>query len=124
MNENLDAERARALTPYGSGAVVTTSYLERRQEYVAVNRNDLEDLKAFDGMEATLFSFGSFFASGSAWLGVDKYFTDARMFANPLLLVCLISFVFGVVLCFAGLTMRLRKKRRIDRIFAETKTAS
>src|SRR3712207_1630200 len=100
--EQIEEARRRALKPYVSGAVVDTQYLQRRQEYVAVNRNDLEDLRTFDGLEMALFTIGMFFVSGATWLGIDKYYDMGHSGRTPLLFVCCLSVAFGMVMCAAG----------------------
>jgi hypothetical protein len=119
--ERLREEQSRALKPRASGAVIENTYLQRRQEYIAVNRNDLEDLRVFDALESWLFAVGMFFVSGATWLGVDKYFDTGHSARVLLLCVCILSVVFGGVMCGVALVMRVKKKERIDRIFAETK---
>ena len=118
--ERLADEKNRALQPYVSGAVVQTEYLQRRQEYVAVNRHDLDDLKTFDALEMWLFTTGMFFMSGATWLGIDKFYDTAHSGRAALLIACCLSVAFGAVLCVVGFVMRRKKRQRIDRIFSES----
>lgn len=121
-DELRSAEQSRALQLHApSGAVVRTAYLERRQEFIAVNRNDLADLKIFDGLEAGLLGVGGFFFSGAVWLGVDKYFGASPRLVPAAVALCAMSAVFGLVMLGAGIVLRVVKRRRIDRIFSETR---
>jgi hypothetical protein len=120
-DERLQEEQSRALQIHGpSGALLRADYLERRQEFVAVNRNDLADLKMFDTLELALMGAGSFFFSGAVWLGIDKYFENTPPMFTPIVFACILSALFGVVLTGAGIVMHVAKRRRIDRIFGET----
>ncbi len=108
-----------AATP--GGAQIHTTYLVRRQESVAVNRTDLEDIKEFDGLQAIFSSLGMFFVSGGFWLGVEKVLEQSKITMTPVIFLCAVSILLGAVLFFVGWRMRYRKVSRIERIFDETR---
>jgi len=121
--EKLQLERDRALDVYKpSGAVVSSEYLERRQEIVGVNRNDLEDIKGFDGMATIFGGLGMFLLSGAGWLLVDKILEQEKFQITPAISVCAVTSFCGAVFLLAGLYVQNRKRGRIDRIFNETRT--
>lgn len=116
--EPLEAQRSRALDVSRSeGALIQADYLNRRQEYVAVNRNDLEDLKTFDVLSAFLYGCGMFFLSGSVWAGVVKYF-ERGAFSNDIVFFLLFA-ICGVIFLVVGHVVSSKKRSRIDRIFGE-----
>lgn len=103
-----------------TGATMSPTYLQREMVVVGVNRNDLEDLLEFNGLEALLSGFGLFLLSGALWLGVERVFSQEKPFDDTLFVVCMISCLFGFFLLVLGVRMRLRKQSRINRIFSET----
>jgi hypothetical protein len=120
--EKLDQERKRALDVYKpSGAVITSQYLERRQEIVGVNKNDLEDILGFDGMAALFGSLGMFLLSGASWLMVDKILDQNVFQITPPIAICAVISFAGLVFLGAGAYVHRKKRGRIDRIFNETK---
>lgn len=122
--EKLEQQRKRALDVFKpSGAVITARYLERRQEIVGVNRNDLEDILGFDGMAAVFGGLGMFLLSGAGWLLVDRLTqADAVAFTAPIAVLAVTSFT-GLVFLAAGIYVHQKKRGRIDRIFKETEGA-
>jgi hypothetical protein len=102
-----------------TGAMVNTTYLTRNSEYVAVNRNDLNDLMQFDGVELGLLSCGQFFMAGGGWLFVEKYLSDEFKW-DALTGFCLSAIIFGIIFAIAGFKMRSIKRNKITRIFSET----
>lgn len=119
--EKLSAERARALDVFRpSGAVITSQYLERRQELVAVNRNDLEDILGFDGLAAIFGGLGMFLLSGAGWLLVDKLLEQPEFSVTTAIGICAVISFSGVVFLGAGAWIHTKKRSRIDRIFKET----
>jgi hypothetical protein len=120
--EKLSAERARALDVYKpTGALLTSEYLERKQELVAVNRNDLEDILGFDGMSAFFGGLGMFLLSGSSWMLVDKITAQDTFKLTTAIGICAVCLVAGVAFMGAGLKLHSMKRGRIKRIFDETK---
>ena len=106
----------------GGGATVSTTYLERKQEFVAVNKTDLEDIIEFDNASLGFSGFGMFLVSGSGWLAVEKLLEqkDSVVMA-PLLWVCIIAIFVGLFLLYWGYRMHGRKRNKITRIFSETR---
>jgi len=109
---------------YGDGARIKHNYLERQQEIIAVNRNDLEDILSFDGMQSLLSGFGLFLLSGALWLGLDKILSEPSLAFTPELAICGCCVLFGVVFLSFGLYMGAKKRGRITRIYRETKAIS
>jgi len=123
--EGLEAARSRALDLYRpTGALMTAQYLERKQEVVAVNKSDLEDIMTFDGLQTGLSSLGLFLLSGALWLGLDKALTMDVLSLTPILAICVCSIVGGGVLLTVGVVMGRKKRDKISRIFNETKPLS
>nr|WP_295889404.1 phage holin family protein [uncultured Devosia sp.] len=115
-------EQQRALDIHKpAGALINHSYLERQQEVVAVNRNDLEDIISFDRMESSLAGLGLFLLSGALWLGIDKLADSSKPEVTPVVVFCACSVVFGALLVGIGYFMGRKKRNRISRIFQETK---
>lgn len=111
-----------ALDVYGRpGATINSTYHERNQDVIAVNKSDLEDILSFDGISAFFGTVGMFFLSGSVWLIVDKGLGTETFVMTPLLGFCFASVIFGVVFLFAGAFMHSKKRGRITQIFNETK---
>lgn len=102
-----------------TGALINTKYLARHSEVVAVNRNDLNDLIQFDGIELGLLSCGQFFMAGGGWLFIEKYLSDDFKW-DALSGFCLSAIIFGIIFVVAGFTMRSVKRSKITRIFSET----
>ena len=111
-------ERQRnALEVYG--ARIDTTYLVRKSEVVGVNRNDLNDLIQFDGIELGLCTFGQFFLAGGLWLFIEK--SLSKDFAwDALTGFCLASAILGGILWSFGFIIRTSKQGKITRIFEET----
>ena len=115
------AEQARALdVSRHPGALITSQYLERRQEVVAVNKTDLEDILSFDGISAFFSSFGMLFLAGSTWLAVDKILGAGKFELTPVVTACLFGIILGIVFLVAGIFFWIRKRGRINKIFKET----
>lgn len=106
-------------SPYG-GAQIKHRYLDRKQDFVAVNKNDLEDILGFDGVAAFLGALGMFFLAGSTWLLIDKITQMQAFQFTPAVAVCLPSMAFGLINLAVGLYFHRRKRGRIQRIFDET----
>lgn len=120
-SEKLEQERKRALDVYKpSGAVITSQYLERRQEIIGVNRNDLEDILGFDGMAAAFGSLGMFFVSGAGWLLVDKLLDQTVFAITAPIAICGVMCLAGMAFLLAALYVHSKKRGRINRIFKET----
>ncbi len=120
--EKLEQQRKRALDVFRpSGAVITSQYLERRQEIVGVNRTDLEDILGFDGMAAFFGGLGMFLLSGAGWLLVDKLIDQPVFAFTPPVAICAVISFAGLVFLVAGIYVHRKKRGRIDRIFQETR---
>lgn len=108
-------------SPYrDKGAQIQHRYLDRNQEFVAVNKNDLEDILGFDGMAAFFSSVGMFFLAGATWLLVDKITQMSDFQVTVAVAFCFPSIAFGLVNLGAGVFLHLKKRGRIQRIFDET----
>lgn len=110
----------RALTVRGKGALIETEYHSRTSKVVPVNENDLRDLLGMDAAEATLTWGGNFFASGALWLFLSKY-SEPDFQWSAVEGFSAAAFCFGILLALVGFGIRLMKRNRIKRIFAETK---
>ena len=104
-----------------SGATVDTRYLQRIQEVVAVNRNDLEDLLDYDTSALSFGGFGLSLISGAAFILVEQWFSQSEGGVNTLMKVCLGLLSIGVFLAWQGKKMHDKKRGRIERIFRETR---
>jgi hypothetical protein len=114
--------QSKALELYPpTGAVIYNEYLVREQEVVGVNKSDLEDIMTFDGIEALFTGVGLFLLSGAVWLGIDKLLSQSEFQLTPLLSLCGVSSLFGLMSVVTGFLMRKQKRAKISRIFAETK---
>lgn len=114
-------EQERALDVYRpSGAVMIPEYLERRQEVVAVNRDDLDDILGFDGMAAAFGAIGMFFLSGATWLLIDHVAT-ADAYSVGLVGICIVSIIAGFGFLLGGVYAHSKKRGRITRIYNQTK---
>ena len=108
-------------TPTGEvGATISTTYLRRKQTVLPVNKNDLEDILDFDGMEIIFCGLGVFLLSGAIWLGIEKVSEQESFEWTVLLVVCAASIITGVIFLSAGGWAHYKKRRRIKRIFEET----
>lgn len=103
------------------GALITSEYLERRQEIVGVNRNDLEDILEFDALAAGFGGIGLFLLSGATWLLVDKVTMQETFVMTTTIGVCVASIVAGTGFFIGAWIMHHRKRGRIRRIFNETR---
>lgn len=120
--ERLEDQRRRALDIHRPvGALVTSEYLERKQEFVAVNRTDLEDILGFDGMAAFFSGLGMFCISGAGWLLIDKVMQQETFAITTPIGVCGTIVLAGLAFLGAGLFLHFKKRGRIERIFRETK---
>jgi hypothetical protein len=76
----------------------------RKQEIVGVNRNDLDDIKEFDGMQALFANLGMFLLAGSTWLGLEKVLEQEVFHWTPLLAVCATASAVGIFFFAVSLT--------------------
>lgn len=109
-------KQRNALEVYG--ARIDTTYLTRKSEVIAVNRNDLSEIMQFDGTEFYLCAVGQFFLAGGTWIFIDRYFSD-KFIWNAFSGFCLASAIFGAFLWLAGYQIRSIKQKKISRIFEE-----
>lgn len=108
----------------GPGSRVVTTYLDRHQEFVSVNKNDLEDIREFDGMQTTFATLGMFLFGGAFWLGAEKLSEQEVFSFTPMILFCFVCVSLGAILFFISWRVRVRKIGRITRIFRETAPSS
>ncbi len=85
-----------------------------------MDRNDLEDILGFDGLEIFFSGTGLFLLSGALWLGIEKILEQEAFSLTILLVVCAASIILGAVFFVVGMLMRKKKRSRIQRIFDET----
>lgn len=103
---------------------MVSEYYSRTQQVIPVNRNDLEDLVTFDGLQFSAMSLGGFFLSGATWLGAEKLLDQEKFAWTPILALCSVSICFGLLALVAGFVLRNNKRRRLNRILKETSTIS
>lgn len=103
-----------------TGATVDVRYFNRRQDYVSVNRNDLEDLRDFDSSAVSFGAIGMFLLSGAVWLLLEKLLTEGASANRALVSICSLSILVGAFLIWQGGKMHKKKTNRINRIFEET----
>jgi hypothetical protein len=100
----------------GSGAKLNTKYHDREQHVVSISMDDLRDFKTSSTEEFIQFSIGGFLASGSFWLGIERFVTIAKWQSDFLFWLCAISFVAGTVIGIFGWRQLARRKGRIESI--------
>lgn len=123
--ERRRAEQARALDAHRpSGALIENQYLHRKQEYVAVNKNDLDDILEFDTLANWLTRIGAASFAFGGGLVTDKLPDLVAIKQSHLFPLGIAFAVFGVVLFGIGLIMQRKKSTRIERIFNETRPVS
>ena len=98
-----------------------TVYLQRKQEVVGVNRNDLEDLLEYDTSALSFGGLGLTLVSGGGFVLLEQWFSSPEGDVNHLMQVCFILVAFGFFLLWQGKRMHSRKRNRIERIFRETR---
>lgn len=103
-----------------NGSTVVARYLHRHQEYVSVNRNDLEDLLSYDTDALAFGSIGMFFVSGAAWILAEQWLGPDGFQMSPLVAVCIALLPVGSFLIWQGKRQHDKKRGKIHRIFAET----
>jgi len=105
----------------GRGATIVTVHRDRRQEVIAVNRNDLADMRAFHAIEAVCINLGQFLTGGSLWLGIDKYSSMVAGEKFPsIIIVCGAAFILGIILDAIGFVHWKLRQHKISGIFDET----
>lgn len=123
QNKTSEAPRP-AVQATQQGALMHNTYLQRRQEFVSVNKTDLEDIRDFDWSERKFSGMGLFFLSGGLWLGAEKtlesYELSGGFEMSSTLWLCVICVAVGGFLVLQGITMASKKTDRIQRIFDET----
>lgn len=120
--EQLKKQQSRALDVSApTGATIKHNHLQRTQDLLPMTRDDLEDIKGFDGLQTFFFGFGMFLFSGASWLALEKLYEAETLSMTPLLSVCLVSVGFGLICFVVGLVMRGRKIGKINRIISQTR---
>lgn len=109
-----------------SGAKIQHNYLIRRQETLAVNKNDLEELMTFDCLTVFLSGLGSFFLSGATWLGLDKTLGQypleqgATFQFTMTIGFCSLAGIFGAALLLCGFVIWFMRMVKVRRMINET----
>jgi cytochrome bd-type quinol oxidase subunit 2 len=106
-------------SPY-EGARIKNKYLDRKQEFVAVNKNDLEDILSFDGMSSFFSSVAMFLLAGATWLLIDKISQMQEFEVTSTVQFLGLCIFCGLVSLVPGVYFHLKKRGRIQRIFDET----
>ncbi len=103
---------------YG-GASYDIEYLQTTIRGVLVDPDRLKDMQEWNAEEMHLLLAGEFFMAGPLWLFVEKLFDDPR--PVPMLLVCVLSMVFGGILFWVGWRQRKRRLNWIDSLIENTR---
>ena len=96
-----------------NGATLEPEYHQGKQGIVGVPIMDIRDATDSALEERVQAVVGTFFASGSFWLGVDKLVSDEL--TGTVFIVCGSAFAFGVVLAWAGFRQSARRVSRLER---------
>ena len=95
-----------------------TRYHDRAQDVVGVDVKDLREFRSAGIEEFWQFVVGEFFAAGSFWVGVDRFFNSPNYLADPMFWVCVVAFIAGIVIGYFGYRQLSRRKTRMDDIIA------
>ena len=96
-----------------SGAKLEVQYHTSTQGVVGVPVIDIKDAAGSAFEEFLQFSVGGFFASGAFWLGIERIVTAG--YRDTLFYICVVAFIFGIVLAFAGFRQSRRRMNRLAR---------
>ncbi|NGN44453.1 hypothetical protein G6N74_25615 [Mesorhizobium sp. CGMCC 1.15528] len=86
-------------------------------QWVAVDRQDLEELRTFDTLQIALISIGNFFLSGSLWIFAEQFFGREVFEWTPLSGFCVGAAMFGLVMIMAGCVLWRLRRRKVSNIF-------
>jgi uncharacterized membrane protein YdcZ (DUF606 family) len=92
---------------------MSTRYADQTQLLTLVDVEDLEDWKTSMREESWQFSLAGFFASGSLWLGIDRYATYGL--SDRLFLICAAVLVFSAIIGYFGYKQLGRRQLKIER---------
>jgi hypothetical protein len=109
---------------HAGGATMGTEYYHRTTGVVPVAIDDLKDFKSSSVEEFLQFSLGGFFASGSFWLLVERFFTVPRWSADLLFWICVVAFAAGLTIGWFGFRQMKRRKTKIDEIILSAERVS
>ena len=104
-----------------TGAFIKHSHLERSQEVFPVTKDDLEDIGSFDTLATLFLSLGMFLTSGAGWLLVEKWLEASDFKLTPLTSFCTACLLFGLLSFAIGTILGKRKRKKIRRIFEQSK---
>ena len=103
-----------------SGAQLVPKYYKATHAIVGVPVVDIEDAANSAIEEVIQFSFGSFLASGSFWLGIERLLTVGYL--DTLFHTCAIAFGCGIVLAITGFRQARRRVLRLARYIPDDHT--
>jgi len=92
--------------------------LIRRQQILAVQRSDLENIRNFGGTGSKFSTAGMFFLNGGLWLGVDKITSWFEGPSPAIIWICGFSVLLGIVLCGVVAIFSRNKSDFITQIFS------
>ncbi len=103
------------------GSQIKHDYKNRTTPTVAVDQHELNELLTLDLLMVGFMNIGSFFFSGGAWLGIER-FSDLPKDAplTPLIIGCIFSMILGVVFLGAAIVHFRMRRTKIRNIFKET----
>jgi hypothetical protein len=104
------------------GAFIDNEYIPRTKKVVGVDMSDLRGLLEIDAWESSLSIWGQFLFVGAFWLGAEKFVEQGiTRDTQPLLVVCFMGLIVGIILFWISRRMRKMKRDRIEEIITETK---
>ena len=108
-----EAEKAFGGELRQDGARLESRYHQKEQDVVGVPVGDIRDASSSANEEVLQFTVGTFFASGAFWLGIERVLTEG--WDDPVVWVCGVTVVFGLVLSITGFRQSQRRVRRLER---------
>lgn len=96
-----------------SGATLEPNYHKGSQDVVGVPFMEIRDASSSVNEETLQFTAGTFLFSGAFWLSIERLCTVGVN--DPVVWICAISMVFGLVLGFTGYRQQCRRVRRLER---------
>lgn len=85
-----------------------------------MNKNDLDDIMAYDKDAGFSFALGTFLMSGAGWIIIEQMLGPDGPKYGALFWFCVPMVGFGLVMLLQGWRQSKRKRDRINRIFEET----
>ena len=95
------------------GAKFTVNYKHTEHDIVSIPVMEIKDASSSALEEVAVFAFGNFLASGSFWLGVERFVTEG--IKDPVLIGCGSAFLAGLVLTIVGFRQTARRVSRLMR---------